>query len=31
MTLKSESKVCGMHEKSRIELGCAKMTDENEN
>ena len=26
MTLKSDSKVCGMHKKSRMELVCAIMT-----
>ena len=26
MTLKSKSKVCGMHEKNRMELGCTLMT-----
>ena len=26
MTLTSEIKVCGMHKKSKMELGCATMT-----
>ena len=26
MTLKSKSKVCGTHKKSRMELGCTLMT-----
>ena len=26
MTLKSKSKVCGMQEKSTMDLGCATMT-----
>ena len=26
MTLKSKSKVCGMHKRSRMELTCAVMT-----
>ena len=26
MTLKSKSKVCGMHKKSRMELGSTRMT-----
>ena len=26
MTVKSKSKVCGIEEKSRMEMGCALMT-----
>ena len=30
MTVDSESQVCGMHKKSRVELACAIMTVESD-